>query len=105
MAKTCPCSYVLPLIPSRNRIAIWFSWRSIQAWVLKLGLAAGSARGSRRRLSTPAETSAPARAEELIPGARERLTTDLCARSIDFERTLPRLPSDKLDKRLLEDRS
>lgn len=46
----------------------------------------------------------PALADELIAWCRERLATNKCPRSIDFEAEMPREPTGKLLKRLLKAR-
>ena len=43
-------------------------------------------------------------AEEILSHTRERIAHYKCPRSIDFEDSLPRLPTGKLYKRILKDR-
>ncbi len=52
----------------------------------------------------PGVPATPATAEALIGFCREHLSHVKCPKSIDFEDTLPRLPTGKLYKRLLRDR-
>jgi len=46
VTKSCPYSYVFPLIPSRNRVTIWFSSLSVQASNLRVGDSNPSRRAS-----------------------------------------------------------
>ena len=52
----------------------------------------------------PGVEQGSATAEELIAFCHEHLSHQKCPRSIDFEESLPRLPTGKLYKRLLRDR-
>jgi long-chain acyl-CoA synthetase len=52
----------------------------------------------------PGVPATPATADALMAFCREHLSHIKCPRSIDFEATLPRLPTGKLYKRLLRDR-
>lgn len=51
----------------------------------------------------PGVTASPALAEELLGYCRERLSAYKCPRRIDFVASLPRLPTGKLQRRVLRD--